>query len=988
MHSQFGILHGPRSRLQALVEHLAHRLPAQGPISVFIHHNTLHAFEEKLFEDAVVEAGRLFGCEPFLAEETYREELRRGHFLQQDLDAVLADELETSSEDRVALHLARGDLRRRILVHGIPPARGAELNWLLHESAALTRFRGDLPADARGALLPGASQESGDEGEEGQVRELWRASLDAVGRSRHSPRQDSLDYLRHRDALLAAFNVDTDELVHPVLIPFTSAYLDQGLAQWEMPQRHRGMYACFVALYGQPVSRLCGAWAEKLTEAIADDASKGRDALESLANSLSDLGVSEPEWENFLTQEALALRGWAGMVRQFEARPDRVPAFAPPARLVDYLAVRLMLERAVLSHLIQEKGLDVPLASLRLALKERLPVAPAANAADRAWPVFHAAQLCGLDATAIDALSDDDVTVLEDELAAFGSLARRRLLHLAYERHLRHRFFDAVTHHQPESPPASPTFQAIFCLDERAESFRRHLEEVEPQAETFGTAGFFGVAMYFRSATDAHARPLCPVGVQPRRYVTEIDEAGAGVRARWGRARQRLSGLVDKNIHVGSRTFSRGAVLMAALGVFWVAPLVLKVLFPWSRRGLSRLNEALAPNERGRLQLDRVPEQPPLGEYTGFTVDEMADIVSGQLEPLGIIGRMAPLIFVFGHGSTSLNNPQESAHDCGACGGGRGGPNARAFAQMANDPRVRTVLLDRGCLIPSATWFIGGEWNTANSDVLLFDLDLVPEHLRPGLERAIHCFEIARRREAHERCRRFDAAPVWLAQQMALLHVQTRATDLAQPRPEYGHATNAACIVGRRSRTRGLFLDRRAFLVSYDSDRDPEGVRLRGLLAAVVPVVAGISLEYFFGYIDPTGYGCGTKLPHNVTALIGVMDGAQSDLRTGLPWQMLEIHEPVRLTLIVETKSVLLLRILEENADLRRLVYNRWIFLAALDPDGNELVEIDASGTRSYSMEHPLKTVPGPSLVHYRGRRGRLPFARVQPSPARAAQTA
>ena len=53
-------------------------------------------------------------------------------------------------------------------------------------------------------------------------------------------------------------------------------------------------------------------------------------------------------------------------------------------------------------------------------------------------------------------------------------------------------------------------------------------------------------------------------------------------------------------------------------------------------------------------------------------------------------------------------------------------------------------------------------------------------------------------------------------------------------------------------------------------------------------------------YVDPSGYGCGTKLPHNVTSLLGVMDGAQSDLRTGLPWQMVEIHEPTRLAIVVE----------------------------------------------------------------------------------------
>ena len=102
-------------------------------------------------------------------------------------------------------------------------------------------------------------------------------------------------------------------------------------------------------------------------------------------------------------------------------------------------------------------------------------------------------------------------------------------------------------------------------------------------------------------------------------------------------------------------------------------------------------------------------------------------------------------------------------------------------------------------------------------------------------------------------------------------------------------------------------------------------------MAAVVPVVAGINLEYYFCYVDPTGYGCGTKLPHNVTSLLGVMDGAQSDLRTGLPWQMVEIHEPTRLAIVVEGTRDRVLRVVEANPSIERLVRNRWVWLACLD---------------------------------------------------------
>ena len=54
--------------LAPVIEDLAHLLPAQGPISIFIHHNTLHALEHLPFEEAVERAGEQFGCEPFLAE--------------------------------------------------------------------------------------------------------------------------------------------------------------------------------------------------------------------------------------------------------------------------------------------------------------------------------------------------------------------------------------------------------------------------------------------------------------------------------------------------------------------------------------------------------------------------------------------------------------------------------------------------------------------------------------------------------------------------------------------------------------------------------------------------------------------------------------------------------------------------------------------------------------------------------------------------------
>jgi uncharacterized protein YbcC (UPF0753/DUF2309 family) len=155
-------------------------------------------------------------------------------------------------------------------------------------------------------------------------------------------------------------------------------------------------------------------------------------------------------------------------------------------------------------------------------------------------------------------------------------------------------------------------------------------------------------------------------------------------------------------------------------------------------------------------------------------------------------------------------------------------------------------------------------------------------------------------------------------------------------------------------------------------------------MAAVVPVVAGINLEYYFSYVDPTGYGCGTKLPHNVASLLGVMDGAQSDLRTGLPWQMVEIHEPARLAIVVEGTRERLLSVVQSHAGIERLVKNRWLWLACLDAGSGTLWELRSTGFVAHAASHPLPIVAGGSAAWYQGKRGFLPPAAIMPEPSPA----
>jgi uncharacterized protein YbcC (UPF0753/DUF2309 family) len=978
---------GLAERLREAIALAAELLPAQGPISLFIHHNTLHAFEGLPFEQAVVEAAALLGGEPFLAEERYREAIAAGRVQERDVRAVLEEALGASGSAPLGPGLpTRLLVRERLLLHGVRSASHSELDWILAETNALRRLRPDLPGDVRERLLRGHASEAA------AVRAVWRACVEHAERLPPEPPPRPRVPLRHRDLLLAVTGEDSDALVHPLLIRLCAAYLDQGLAYWPMPDRELGLYRAFLRIYGTPGGNV-ERWMAGLGAELAEEAAHERSPLASVLASLERLGVGAPEWEGFVARTLHALRGWAGMLHQLAVRPDRVPAFAPPPALEDFLAVRLLLESQALAWLARRHlGFAAPLAGLRAELVRRLPAPPATRAEERAFALFDLAQLLGATGPELRGLPSASVQALLAELAAFGQVPRRRLLHRAYERRYRVGLLDALAAHAraPQAAAGPPAFQAVFCIDEREESLRRHLEEVEPACETLGAAGFFGVAMYYRGVGDAHPAPLCPIVIRPRHAVEEEvapELREAAERRAWLR---RTVGRLGRAWDVGTRTLTRGTLATALLGTLAAVPLVFRVLLPRTAGQLRRhASRFVRPPARTRLAVGRRDGPPPaLGEHAGFTTDEMAAIVGSLLEETGLARGMAGLVLVVGHGSTSLNNPHESAHDCGACGGGRGGPNARAFAQMANDPAVRRLLAARGLAVSDGTVFVGAQHDSCTDAVTWFDADAIPDSHRARFERCVEAFERARARNAHERCRRYARVPAWVSPEAALAHVEARAEDLAQPRPEYGHATNAACVVGRRHRTRGLFLDRRVFLVSYDpASDDADGRLLERVLAAVAPVGAGISLEYYFSFVDPTGYGCGTKLPHNVTSMLGVMDGHASDLRTGLPWQMVEIHEPLRLLLVLETTPEVVRRILARSAALARLVRNRWVQLATLSPDSPEIFVFAPEGLARHAPESTELPEAPSSEAWYRGRREWLACARIAPlAPAPGAR--
>jgi uncharacterized protein YbcC (UPF0753/DUF2309 family) len=894
----------------------------------------LHAFEHLRFDEAVLEASRLFGAEPYMSEAAYRAELARGRIQLVDIDAVLDSEPDSLLFPR----LSRGSLRRAMITPGVREFDAATILWRTEQ--------GDLAEDFRRAAL----------------RTLFEACFERT--VAHEPEP--------------ARSRPVDEIIHPLLIRLCAVYLDQGTAYWPMPHRERGFYGSVRLLLSQR-GGLFPKYLSGLDEEFRRQQHLSFSAGETVLDSLDKLCYREPVWPEFLQAELLALPGWAGLMHTLEADPDLAPHHVVPCSLMDFLAVRLTMSRVASRRGAAETA------------QEEIPLKTQENRRlSRAARIYDAARVVRLSANEVRRLSDAEWTTFSNEVKAFNGLERRRVLHLAYERcHEReilrglasHRKYRSLTYEASQTNGRPPA-QLFFCIDEREESMRRALEEVEPLAETFSSAGYFGVAVDYKGIDDPHSAAFCPVVVKPEHSVQEqarVEDSALHERRRW---RRRLLGLLMRNWLVSSRTLLRGWLSTSVLGLLSAVPLVGHLLAPRGYALLREwLNKAFLPEPRTELTLMRNTTQAHdamSGLLTGFAPAEKTDRVESVLRPAGLVSGFARVVVVLGHGSTSLNNPHESAHDCGACGGRRGGPNARLFAAMANRAEVRLRLRDRGIDIPDDTWFVGGYHDTCSDDVELFDLDALPPTHQPDVNRIREYLEEARARNAQERARRFESCAPKAAPQIALRHVEERSEHLAEPRPEYGHCTNAVCIIGRRKLTRGLFLDRRAFLVSYDANQDTADQSLSTLMAAVVPVCAGISLEYYFSFVDNDRYGCGTKLPHNVTGLVGVMDGHASDLRTGLPWQMVEIHEPVRILFVVETTPDRLTKVIDASPSLSQLVRNRWIRAATVDPASGRVHVLRENGFEEFSERLERLPVALSSGEWFAGKIQHLPMAWIQ----------
>jgi uncharacterized protein len=663
------------------------------------------------------------------------------------------------------------------------------------------------------------------------------------------------------------YQIDLNSLVHPLLFRILCSYLDQGISIWNFPVWHKGFLSSIREM-------------EKSSFTSFFRSKRARNILlhgdPQISPLLKILLGDESLFRQYLFDQQFAHQGWSGMVSTVEDQPQT---------LLDHKKITLH-DLIIFETLLEIDAMDSHFGEKWTPLGQRLK--------ERPIDLFAAVVETELQEVKTMWQEAFEWSYYDDVLAGLRTTPHKN-----------------GKHHEP-------TFQVMFCIDDRECSFRRYLEKTDPGCETFGTPGFFGVEFFFQPDHGKFYTKLCPAPVTPKYLIKEV-----GVRRKQ-----------ERDAHFTKHTHSlfRGWLISQTLG-FWSAFKLFVNIFRPSM-GPATASSLKHMEKSARLTIEnRNPMRKENDLQIGFNVEEMAVRVEGLLKSIGLIKNFAPIVYVIGHGSSSVNNPHYAAYDCGACSGRAGSVNARVICHMANHPGVRAILDSRGLHIPDEIQFVGGLHDTTRDEVVFFDEEALTPTNSAMHNKNEKVFARALDLNSKERSRRFVSINTHQKPEVIHQEVRTRSVSLFEPRPELNHATNTLCIVGRRSLTKHLFLDRRAFLNSYDYQIDPDGKLLFGIMKPLGPVCGGINLEYFFSRVDNQKMGAGTKLPHNVMGLIGVANGIDGDLRPGLPSQMIEVHDPVRLLIIVEHFPEVVLETIQKVPEVYEWFINEWVHLVTVNPE-------------------------------------------------------
>ena len=993
-----------RERLRHQITAACEPIAPFWPMRSFAKRNPLQGLEHLPFDKGVREAKQLLGGNGYLCNSEYRQLFREGRMTEENISRAfqrVGPSIQTQAFVPVGTRrIYASDVLRLHLLFGFNSLEPVLLTWTLSAAAATRRFQSDLPPESRRRIQErsaGGSALAAKDAEESYVKNLWNSTLSALrlsdgsDRNSHDARQsDSEPELAETqlaaeirlpvqrtlgDWLDALAGASIVEQINGQLTKWTAAFVDEGIAGWSMPGRDRGYYQSWRELaQHDPSGRFLGI--KKFAQKVRDLPDSPE---ETMAVGLKRLGVPETRWTEYLSRHLAQLPGWAGFIRWLGENPEYPGQQGHPIEPVQYLAVRLFYEVELAEALCRrEWGVAGTLAAIESYWREHLeeyrkltgthphPVDDRTKRiCDDAWRVLRLAQFLELTPSEVHELSDSSIATLLGWLDAFPEDQHGAVWLEAYEANYREGLIARLSAHRDRQVliQSRPRAQFVCCIDVRSEPLRRHIEAQGPY-DTYGFAGFFGMFIHHQGFDSEERNPLCPVLFKPKFAVNETPRPGQDLPLQVYASGTRWRRLGDHMFHDLKQNPISSFMLIDLLGFLYSGALIGKTLLRrphetakgWLRRWFDQPVATRIPVDRDEFDLERTAPHFGVAEVGsgnglpwGLTLVEQANSVEFALRMMGLTRNFGRFVVLCGHGSATDNNPYASALDCGACGGKHGDPNARAFANMANNPEVGRLLKERGLDIPDDTWFLPAKHITTSGRVVFYDVDEVPESHREDLRVMIQDLEKAGAQDALERCGRLPRSPRASSPEAAYRYVADRTVDWANARPEWGLSASAVFLIGRRDLTRGLDLSGRVFMNSYDPELDTDGKRLEFLMTAPLVVVKWLNSEYYFSAVDPWIWGSGSKVIHNVVSGVGVMLGAQSDLQTGLPLQSVNdgrkhFHEPMRLLAILEAPVSRISPIIQKHTVLQNLFHNQWVTLVAVDPSSGEFQRYNPDG--------------------------------------------
>lgn len=643
-----------------------------------------------------------------------------------------------------------------------------------------------------------------------------------------------------------------------IMAKWLAAFMDEGLAEWEMPNKEDGFYKAWRKL------------AKYDDEILVKDSQKiPKTSSKALEYVLRD--ISKEEYTNIFTYHLATLPGWTGYIN-YRSESNSLWQQAYPINLEDYLGVRLWIAQQIDTPILPQNdhsGEDKSIAKLQYI-----------------W------------------------------LKAWES-SWQKMLVKTLER-------ESVTVKPSTQSDQLPDAQLVFCIDTRSELIRRNVES-KGNYETFGYAGFFGIAMDYTDLNDGLTRKSCPPIVSSAYTVSEIPQAAKDKEMKAYERKNEVFKFIEyflkrmKNMLPSAFGFVEGS------GFYYGLSLLVRTGLPGYFYRLKKNNasshETICEPKIGSTNV-------PGDSDFGIPLAEKVAIVKSAFDLTGW-SDFAPLVLFVGHGSHSANNPFGSSLDCGACAASPGRHNARMLAKLANLPDVRAILAsDHSIYIPETTIFLGAEHNTTTDEIVIFDSE-VPDTHKAQLGKVKSDLKSAQITATQDRLGT-NRGSVALAQR--------KANNWGETRPEWGLAKNAGFIVAPRALTKNENLDSRCFLHSYDWEMDMTGKALEGIMQGPMVVTQWINNHYYFSTVDNNTFGGGSKITHNITGKFGVVQGNGGDLKMGLPLQSLRqsddemYHQPLRLSVVIQAPVARVTEILSRNENLKTLLDNEWIYVMVMDP--------------------------------------------------------